>query len=242
MGDWGWRVPFVFGMLVGPVAYVIRFHADESPEFAQAAEQRHDRADLVLDRGFWGRVMVGAALVVVGSAMLYLLIYMPTLVTAQFGVSRSASLWTSVCAGLTLLCATPVAGAIGDRYGRQWLALPSCALLVPAPILLFHLLDANPTATQALLTQFLLALPVAAYLGALAAMLSDLFSLRHRSLGLAICYNAAVVAAGAFAPLIYAELGARVGRVAPSYYASAAAVISLLALGIVLSRRWLPRD
>ena len=31
--SWGWRTPFVFGLLIGPVAYYIRRHVDEAPEF-----------------------------------------------------------------------------------------------------------------------------------------------------------------------------------------------------------------
>ena len=30
---WGWRLPFVFGLLVGPVGFYIRRHLDETPEF-----------------------------------------------------------------------------------------------------------------------------------------------------------------------------------------------------------------
>ena len=35
MAAWGWRIPFIFGLLIGPVAYYIRRNVDESPEFAK---------------------------------------------------------------------------------------------------------------------------------------------------------------------------------------------------------------
>ena len=31
--SWGWRVPFIFGLSLGPIAYYIRTRLDETPEF-----------------------------------------------------------------------------------------------------------------------------------------------------------------------------------------------------------------
>ena len=31
--DWGWRIPYVFGLLVGPFGLYIRSHIDETPDF-----------------------------------------------------------------------------------------------------------------------------------------------------------------------------------------------------------------
>jgi MHS family proline/betaine transporter-like MFS transporter len=237
---WAWRIPFFFGMLVGPAAYVIRYHADESPEFLKSREAVEADRRTGVGREFAVRALCGTGLVVVASTTLYLLISLPTLAVSGFGISQKVSMWILVCEGVTLLIVTPVAGAIGDRVGRIWLALGSCALLIPAPVVLFTLLDVRPTMTSVLLTQFALSVIVSGYLGALAAMLADLFPPQQRSLGLAICYNVAVMAAGAFSPLIYAALGAYVGRVAPSYYASAGAMISLVAIVALFRNRWLP--
>ena len=40
---WGWRLPFIFGLLVGPVGFYIRRHLDETPEFI--AEQKKTTVD-----------------------------------------------------------------------------------------------------------------------------------------------------------------------------------------------------
>jgi MHS family proline/betaine transporter-like MFS transporter len=240
--DWAWRIPFMFGMLVGPMAYVIRYHSDESPEFAaRKTSDRRDRS-IWLNADFCKRIGLGVGLVVNASATLYLLISLPTLAVTMFGVGQNLSMWTLVCAGGTLLVATPVAGALGDRYGRPVLALASSAALIIAPIALFAILDLHPGAGPLLVTQFVLSLLISVYLGALAAMLSDLFEPAQRSLGLSICYNVAVLSVGAFAPLIYAALGTYVGRIAPSFYTSGAALISLLTVILTWRGRWLPVD
>ncbi len=242
LADWAWRIPFYFGMLVGPVGYVIRYHADESPEFAAAKSRADGVVRPRLSADFWKRTATAAAMVIVASATLHLLISFPTLATSRFGIDREQGIWTQAYAGITLLIVTPIAGTLGDRIGRQWLALISCAALVVAPVLLFRMLDATPTAGHAVLVQLTLSFLAALFLGALAAMMSDLFVATNRSLGLAISYNVAVLLGGAFAPLIYAALSVYVGRIAPSYYASGAALISLVAVIIVVSARWLPQD
>ena len=40
---WGWRVPFMLGLLIGPVGWYIRRHTEEPPEFAQALRERQAR-------------------------------------------------------------------------------------------------------------------------------------------------------------------------------------------------------
>jgi MFS transporter, MHS family, proline/betaine transporter len=37
--SWGWRIPFAFGLLIGPVGYYIRSHMAETPEFLDAGRR-----------------------------------------------------------------------------------------------------------------------------------------------------------------------------------------------------------
>lgn len=238
--DWAWRIPFYFGMLVGPVGYVIRYHADESPEFLAervAVDEGSAKSEAMAD--FWQRTLAASGLVMVASASLHMVISFPTLATAQFGIPREIGMWTQVCAGIILLIATPLWGALGDRVGRHALATASCGAMIVAPPTLFLLLDALPTVGNAMIVQGMLALLISVFLGALAAMMSDLFIPAKRSMGLAISYNVAVLLAGAFAPLIYTALAVYVGRVAPSYYVSAAALLSMISALAIAKRGWL---
>ena len=36
LSSWGWRLPYVFGLLIGPIGYYIRGHVEESPDFVAA--------------------------------------------------------------------------------------------------------------------------------------------------------------------------------------------------------------
>jgi MHS family proline/betaine transporter-like MFS transporter len=37
--SWGWRIPFFFGLLIGPVGYYIRRYVDEAGEFVETADR-----------------------------------------------------------------------------------------------------------------------------------------------------------------------------------------------------------
>ena len=57
--SWGWRLPFMFGLLIGPVGYYIRRTLDESPEFAESEPTQHplrlccDGNSIGLSRGIY---------------------------------------------------------------------------------------------------------------------------------------------------------------------------------------------
>jgi MFS family permease len=78
---WGWRIPFIFGLLVGPVGMYIRRKVDETPEFLHTTHTRTPVREVFVHekRG----VLIGAALVAVGTASTYFSIYLPTFATTR---------------------------------------------------------------------------------------------------------------------------------------------------------------
>jgi MHS family proline/betaine transporter-like MFS transporter len=85
--------------------------------------------------------------------------------------------------------------------------------------------------------QALLALLAAAYLGALAGFLADLFPVSNRTTGISMSYNLSVTIFGGFAPFVITWLIGKTGWIAaPGYYLAVAAVLSLVTL-LVARRR-----
>ncbi|MFP3741376.1 MFS transporter, partial [Burkholderia sp. SIMBA_019] len=39
LNSWGWRLPFLLGMVIGPVGYYIRHHLDETPTFRETTDK-----------------------------------------------------------------------------------------------------------------------------------------------------------------------------------------------------------
>src|SRR6516165_7523061 len=46
LDGWGWRVPFLFGLIIGPLGLYIRRHLEETTAFIQAAQKQHARPAL----------------------------------------------------------------------------------------------------------------------------------------------------------------------------------------------------
>ena len=88
-----------------------------------------------------------------------------------------------------------------------------------------------PTIEKLFIAQITLGILTALYVGALPALMAELFPARMRATGLSVSYSVAVAVFGGFAPFISVWLIQMTERVtAPSYYLIVAAVISLLSL------------
>src|SRR5690606_29851748 len=71
--SWGWRVPFFFGLLIGPVAYYIRTRIDETPEFLAEERTESPLADTFTHHR--ARLILAIGCVVLGTVATYLILY-----------------------------------------------------------------------------------------------------------------------------------------------------------------------
>ena len=226
---WGWRLPFVFGLLIGPVAYVIRRHVDETPEFIAAQREAPSRP--TRPRGAIGRVVIGTLLVFVATVTLYSQLYMPIFAASVLGIPGSTSVAATLITGILLLVIPWLAGRAADRWGLVKVAIPPLVGLVLLPLPLFVLMVSARSPSSVIIAQVALGATNAVYLGVLPALMAELFPTEHRTAGLALCYNIATVVIGGFAPVVFALLVNVSGSpIAPAAYIAANAVVSLGAL------------
>ncbi|MBI0384904.1 MFS transporter, partial [Streptomyces albiflaviniger] len=74
--SWGWRIPFFFGLLIGPVGYYIRRYVGEAGEFVKTADQ--ERAPMKETfRTQQDRMLVAMGALAVSTAISYFITYMP---------------------------------------------------------------------------------------------------------------------------------------------------------------------
>src|ERR1700760_1135618 len=76
IADWGWRIPFLFGILIGPVGLYIRRRLDETPEYVAIEPTRTPVRDVVRAHPIEVLLAMGAAGVSNSSA--YIILYTPT--------------------------------------------------------------------------------------------------------------------------------------------------------------------
>jgi MHS family proline/betaine transporter-like MFS transporter len=239
LASWGWRLPFAVGLIIGPVAYFLRHHADETPEFLAAREARRDQAGRPADDRFAARFLVGCGSVLVATVTMYFMVYLPSFAKTALDLPADSGFAATLVAGGVLLVLPPLFGLLADRRGRLFVAIPAVALLLVLPVPLFMWLVAAPGLGRLICVEAVLSAVCASYFGALPALLSELFPVRVRTTGLSLSYNIAVVVAGGFAPMIFALLISATGSPwSPSLYISITAFLSLTALLAARSHKW----
>jgi MFS transporter, MHS family, proline/betaine transporter len=226
---WGWRVPFIFGLLIGPVAYYLGRHADETAEFKSLDVSAKPLVDALA--GAKMRMLVALGAVVLCTVLTYTTLFMPGFAIRQLGLPQAGSFLATLLTGAIQIALVPIFGAASDRHGRLPLMIVSGSIVLVVSYPMFAWLAAVPTLQTLLVVQAAMGVLGAAYMGPLAALMSDIFPTRMRTTGLAVSYSFCVAIFGGFAPFINAWLISVTGsNVAPSYYLMFAAAISLTAL------------
>lgn len=226
---WGWRIPFLIGALVAPAAYYIRSRVDETGEFlaAKAGAEPVDpwSASLI------GRCIVGAGAVFACTVPIYFLVYIPSFAQTVLHARPTIAYATALISGAILLVGAPLAGLAADRFGALKIGFLATTLLLVVVHPIFAAVVARRDEVSILVGQLALSSVTALYLGALPAILANLFETRSRSFGVAVSYNLAVMTGGGFAQMMFVLLIQWTrSMVSPSDYVMCAGAISLCAL------------
>jgi len=235
MDHWGWRVPFIFGLLIGPVAYYIRRHVDETLEFRSTATSAAPLRRALSDGK--KRLLICFGTVVLCNVAMYTILFMPTYATRELGLQASGGFAAGLLTGVIQVVLIPLVGALSDRHGRLPIAFASAVAILIAIYPIFAWLAAVPTLQTLLLVQAIIGVLLSGYMGGLPALMAELFPTQLRTTGLSISYALSAAIFGGLAPFINAWLIEATGsKLAPSFYLMLAAAISLNAL--VAARRF----
>lgn len=231
---WGWRIPFFFGLLIGPVGLYIRLKMAETPEFAAVEPVKSPVRETFTHHS--GRILTAAMSVGLASMLVYLILYMPTFAVKNLGLPSYAGYLGGIVSGLVSLIGVPFVGKLADRIGPLKIMLSAAVVAIVVAVPLFVLVVAKPSLFVLTLIQFVLGVVMALYFGPLPALLSSMYPTEIRSTGLSISYNLGVTVFGGFAPIVLTWLIASSGLlISPSFYLVVVALISLT--GLVLIRR-----
>jgi MHS family proline/betaine transporter-like MFS transporter len=235
--NWGWRVPYVFGLLVGPAGLYIRSHMAETPGFI-CAEKLHRLSIGELIRSQPIPALLGFGASIISNSSYYLLLYIPTYAVKTLHLPSYTGFVATLVGGIILAFFSVVAGHLSDRIlPRTRLMLITGWLFLLTAYPAFWLMDAYPSLATAMLAVGLLNLIKAGYSGVLPSVLSEQFPVATRAVGVAFSYSTSVTIFGGFAPFIATWLIAQTGDpLSPAYYLMATAVLSIIAL-LAIERR-----
>ncbi len=135
--SWGWRIPFLFGLLFGGVCYYVRKNLDESPQFLSLP--KGDRVRNPLKKSFMSdpqKFMLSTLFLALNSAGYYfLIIYLPQ----QVGQGDDLYLLTvlPLVSLVTLIPAYFLGAYISDRIGQVPCLVVGClmAFVLTMPVI-----------------------------------------------------------------------------------------------------------
>jgi len=235
--DWGWRIPYVFGLLVGPAGLYIRSRMTETPEFLEAEKTpRVPISDLLRRHPVAILLALGAS--IVSNSSYYLLLYVPTYGVKTLNLPAYTGFAATLVGGIILAVFSVVAGHWSDKtVPRTRLMLITAWLFLLTAYPSFWLMDAYPSLASAMFAVGFLNLIKAGYSGVLPSVLCELFPVETRAVGVAFAFSVSVTIFGGFAPFIATWLIAQTGdALSPAYYLMVTAALSIVAL-IAINRR-----
>lgn len=242
---WGWRIPFILGIVVGAVGGYLRWRLDETPKFTEV-EQHGEVVKSPLKAAFttYRKPTLLAFGITLHNTVAYyaVLIYLTTWLTNIVKMPRSTALWIGTSCLVVFVALVPVMGALSDRVGRRPLFIVSCVGYIVLAYPMF-LLASSGTILGALIAQLVLVVLLAVYAGPGPAVYCELFPTKVRYTALSVGYNIPVAIFGGFAPFIATWLIASTGSIlAPAYYVIAASAVTLITMIWVKETAFTPLD
>ncbi|MFZ2006207.1 MAG: MFS transporter [Stellaceae bacterium] len=233
--DWGWRIPYLFGLLVGPAGLYIRSKVVETKEFAEAKPHSLPIRTLLATQPLQVILALGAS--VVSNASYYLLLYIPTYAIKTLHLHPSTGFIATLVGGAVLTVFSLLAGHWSDKTDRPGIMLWMALLFLVTSYPVFWLMVAYPSVVTAVFAVGWLNLVKGGYSGVLPSLMSEQFPVETRAVGIAFSYSISVTIFGGFAPFFATWLIAQTGDpLSPSFYLMATAVLSLFAL-LAIRRR-----
>src|SRR5215475_9771250 len=220
---WGWRIPFLLGLMVGIAGYLLRRHVlDTAPaerrKRAPIIETLHDHWRIVL--GFAGLSVFNAVGFYVG------FVYLVSWLQTADGIAPARALEINSLSMAVLLPVVIATGLLTDRIGRKPVLLLACILGFVGALPVFLLLN-HPSALLAQLGQLGLVVMIGLYGGAQPTIMVETAPLPVRCTAVALGYNISLGVIGGSTPLVATWLVNRSGdEITPAFMVMAAAAVT----------------
>jgi metabolite-proton symporter len=205
---WGWRIPFLIGILLLGVGMFIRLRILESPVFTEAKKSNSTTEMPILEvvRKYPRNVLIAMGARFAENAFFYVITaFVLTYATQQAGFSKDQVLHAVLIGSSVQFFVIPFFGWLSDRIGRRPVYIGGTILVGLFAFPFFWLIDLKSTDALWIAVTVGLIIHSAMY-GPQAAFFSELFGTRVRYSGASLGYQLASPLAGGLAPLIATAL------------------------------------
>jgi MFS family permease len=236
MAEWGWRLPFLFSIVLIVIGAVIRRSVEESPVFKAMHQRRKESSAPLreLFRHHSGKIFRTALTFMANNAAGYILIAF--IISYGLNVLKMPSdqlLLVSTLAAVGWFAFTLLGGLMGDWIGRVRSFQIGYAIMAVWAVPMWFLIDSNSTVLF-FVGALGLTIGLGLSYGPQAALYAELFPAEIRYSGVSVSYALGAILGGAFAPAIAQWI---IGTYGESWrvglYIAVLAVISLIAVSTI---------
>ncbi|WP_063726954.1 MFS transporter [Streptomyces sp. RTd22] len=225
---WGWRVPFLAGIVLTAVGLVIRMRVMETPAARQAAPAEKKARLPILDvlRTHPKAVLIAFGARIAENGALYVFLTFSLSYAATIGLDGDLVLTAVVVGMLAESFAMPMWGALSDRVGRRPVYLGGAIAMIVWAYPFFLMFDSRNPVLVFVAAFVALVICHGTMIGTQPSFFHELFDSRVRYSGVAFGHELASMVAGGFSPIIATALFAWAG-------ASWPIALFLMGMGVV---------
>ncbi len=238
--DWGWRIPFVLGSMLGILGYFLRRGIVESPAFTRILQEQTVARIPVKDlfQSHAREILVGVGLIASAATMVSFYLFLTPYASRHLNLSEGSIYLVSSAIMLGLSMMTLLLGWLSDYLGRRRMLFTGGLLMLLVAWPAFSALQEGQLWLVALLTL----LPAAIGNGCYEAALVELFDTRVRYTGVAVSLNIGVCVFGGGTPYVLELLGQMGYDKGPLLLMITAAVIAMASSCFMTSRKGFALD
>ena len=230
--SWGWRVPFLFSIVLVLVGLFIRLRIMESPVFAQIKEARRVVKVPVVEllRSESRNVLLAAGLYLAHGVLFYAMtVYTLAYTTSVYGLAQNTYLIGVTAAGAVQLITIPFLGGLSDKLGRRAVIMFGTLFIVAFAVPLNFMITSQVPMLAWLAVIIGICVGHNAVYAPTAALYSEMFPAHVRYSGTSLGYQLGGAIAG-FVPLIATSL---VGAAGGAYWPIPALIAGAGVIGFV---------
>nr|WP_269803243.1 MFS transporter [Pseudomonas sp. NMI542_15] len=195
--SWAWRLPFLVGLLIGPVGLYIRRHLDEPEEFKKVQGVKVPLSKVITT--YPAQLTAGTIVSAAVNVMSYVIItYLPLYAKQTLGMNQSDAFKALLIAVVLRMALIPMFGILSDRVGRNKILVIGLVLFTFTIYPAYGYIIDNPSFHSLVLVECWFAVLIAAVYAPSPTYLSELFPVEVRGIGLSIAYNLAATVFGGF--------------------------------------------
>jgi MFS transporter, MHS family, proline/betaine transporter len=254
---WGWRIPFLCGILVTYCAYYLKSHGTDHDGYHVPAQSRCSPNDNIEDiatndeihtvdpklqnpirdafRRNNLRSLIAASLVpMLWSSGFYLsFVWLPIFMVDLSDRPVPGAFFINSASLLVSVCLVfPLCGILSDKYGRlRIMTIGGTILATLSPLLVIAVGRGKPALT--FLSQCILGFSLSMFSAPMCAWLVEAFEPKARLTSVAVGYNIAQALAGGITPFLATLVSNRLGQNWPGCIISVVATISLIGLLLI---------